>query len=382
MKKVLIIGPIGDFGGRELEVGFIANVLRLNYEVTICSTGNISNTSQVYHFNPKQRVVTLNQLLYNNDIVLKLAANFSCFKNFNNNATVSNFTNNRLAKRYLNYNKKKAVVLKKVVKQFDLIFICAQLSSSFVPEIINFSKEFNKPILFRTTGNIYNNQNLDCLKYVNIFIHHSHRNARKLSDKYNYKIIDQCAFNEISLLKIPTINKKVNNFMTVSRIEKDKNIEVVVKAFLKNTDVNDRLYVVGMGSDLSRLVNNTKDERVVFTGFIPNNELQKIFNICECFIVSYYELEAGPLTGIEAMAAGKVIISSKTGAMIERISDEYTFWHNNDIDNLYQKIKQVKALSIEKVKVVSEANRARYNLAYSKNIIKRNYIEIISNFIN
>ena len=45
---MLIIGPIGDFGGRELEAGFIANSLSDNYDVEICSIGNITKNSQVY----------------------------------------------------------------------------------------------------------------------------------------------------------------------------------------------------------------------------------------------------------------------------------------------------------------------------------------------
>ena len=50
MKKILIIGPIGDFGGRELMTGFIANVLSEIYHVEVCSTVAISNKTQVKEF--------------------------------------------------------------------------------------------------------------------------------------------------------------------------------------------------------------------------------------------------------------------------------------------------------------------------------------------
>lgn len=377
--KILIIGPIGDFGGRELETGFIASVLSDRYDVQVVSTGNCSKKSQVNTF--KGFLLTsLNDIIYNKSLIIRIFIKFlSYFKKSFSNSSAD--LSSPFLKKILNIEIKKAHILKQQIAKTDLVFICAQLSSNYLESIILKAKEYKKPIVFRTTGNISRNLKLDYLKFVNIFIHHSFINEKKLSVRYNYEIIDQCAFNEISFLKIPILNKKINNFMTVSRIEKNKNIEVVINAFVKNTDVNDRLYVVGIGKDLSRLVNNTKDKRVIFTGFIPNNELQKIYNICECFIVSYYELEAGPLTGIEAMAAGKVIISSRTGAMTERISDEYAFWHNNDVDNLYQKIKETKALSIDKVKVISEANRNSYSLDYSKNIIEQKYKKIVSNFI-
>ena len=155
--------------------------------------------------------------------------------------------------------------------------------------------------------------------------------------------------------------------MTVSRIEKNKNIDVVINAFCKSEDLNDRLFVVGNGPDLNKIASQTKDERVIFTGFIANDELQKIYKICECFIVSYYKLEAGPLTAIEAMAAGKVIISSKTGAMTERLTDKFAFWHHNDEAHLFQKLREVKKLKIESVKEISERHIKLRNFPFVPN---------------
>ena len=46
MKKVLLIGPFEDYGGREIDTAFIASSLYENFEVSICSTGNITKKSQ------------------------------------------------------------------------------------------------------------------------------------------------------------------------------------------------------------------------------------------------------------------------------------------------------------------------------------------------
>jgi glycosyltransferase involved in cell wall biosynthesis len=378
-KKVLILSPVGDVGGRELEVGYLASIIAEKYDVKVISTTNYSKKSQVTSF--KGFVFTsANELIFNKSIYVKIFIRILSFfkKSY---AYDSSSLSNTFVKKRLNVELNKVKILKEEILKIDLVFICAQLKSNYVESIIPFAKENNKPIIFRTTGLIEENLDLSYFKFVDLFIHHSKKNAERLQKKYNYTIIDQCCFNEDKFLKIPILESKVNNFMTVSRIEKNKNIDVVINAFCKSEDLKDRLFVVGNGPDLNKIASQTKDERVIFTGFIANDELQKIYKICECFIVSYYKLEAGPLTAIEAMAAGKVIISSKTGAMTERLTDKFAFWHHNDEAHLFQKLREVKKLKIESVKEISERHRNRYISHYSKEIIRKKYIESISRYI-
>lgn len=386
MKKVLIIGPIRDFGGRELEVGFIAYALRQKYEVTICSTGNLTKNSQVYHFNTKQKVVTLNQLLYKKHISLKVVAIFSFLKNFNKVLTVVNFTNNKLAKRYFNYNKKRLIVLTNLIKQYDLVVICAQLSSSLIPEISAISKQFKKPLLFRTTGAIVKKtiQNTEFLRNVNCFIHHSSVNAKNFEKYYfehSFIKIDQCAFNEVDLIKLPLNNGNNKTFATISRIEKDKNIDVVIKAFLKTKNEGETLYVIGEGLEFNTLVNLANgDKSVIFTGFVSNTKIVNYLKHIDCVIVSYYKLETGPLTGIESMAAGKLIISSKTGAMEERLGND-CFWYDGTQEDLENRLNEVRELSNKEVFELSKKVRERYLESYRIATIEKKYLEVVDAYI-
>ena len=43
--KILLIGPIGDFGGREVEVNIIARALENDFNVSILSTGYMTADS-------------------------------------------------------------------------------------------------------------------------------------------------------------------------------------------------------------------------------------------------------------------------------------------------------------------------------------------------
>lgn len=381
MKRILIISPVGDFGGRELEVGFIASIFSKKYKVEVLSTGNFTKKTQIKSFKGFT-LTSLNKNIFNNFFYIRVLLKFMSFflkKYTNNEVSLSN----PLIKKIFSIEKKKKNILNKYISNSDLVFICAQVTSNYLDNIILMANNKKKPLVFRTTGFISKSttQFAKKMHLVDLFIHHSHINAKRLNSSFNYQIIDQCAFNEDRLLEIPLLQKKVNNFMTISRIDKDKNIDVVINAFIKSKDENDRLYVVGNGPELQNLISQTKDKRVIFTNFISNNELQKYFKICECFIVSYYKLEAGPLTAIEAMAAGKIIISSKTGAMTERLKEEDSLWHNNNEKVLYKKMLEVKKFNISEITQKSFNNRQIYCKENSKKVISKKYIEVVENCI-
>ncbi|WP_341220836.1 glycosyltransferase [Polaribacter atrinae] len=378
-KKILIISPVGAVGGRELEVGFIASTLSDLYDVKVISTGNYTRDSQVITFKGFS-FTGVNALIFKQNFYIRIFIKLvSLFKQ--NQINSYSALSNAFVKKILNIKLKRINILKEEILKTDLVLFCAQLTSNYLVDVIPYAKNNNKPVLFRTTGFIDENKDFSYLKYIDLFIHHSKKNAERLDNNYPFKIIDQCSFNEDEFLKIPVLDRKVHNFMTVSRIDKNKNINVVINSFCKTKDPKDMLYVVGSGPDLERLKAVTKDERVVFTGFIPNDELQKIHKICECVIISFYKKESGPITAIEAMASGKVIISSKTGAMTERLKDEFSFWHDNDEVNLFNIINEVKKLEVEKVKRISKQTKDRYNSKYSKVNIANKYKECISFYI-
>ncbi|WP_066219250.1 hypothetical protein [Formosa haliotis] len=80
MKKVLIIGPIGDIGGRELETGFIAKTLSSVASVKILSTGNMTHNSQIFNFVSDKQIINLKKHLYNSNLFFKVLAILSSLK--------------------------------------------------------------------------------------------------------------------------------------------------------------------------------------------------------------------------------------------------------------------------------------------------------------
>ncbi|TPG40116.1 glycosyltransferase [Flavobacterium pectinovorum] len=376
-KKILIIGPIGDFGGRELETAYIANVLSSKYDVAACTTGNLSSKSQVFDFNKKLSVFSLKELLCQKYFGIKLLAYLSYYKN-KKKGSVEAFANNKFAKKHLNYENRIKVILDQILSNYDMILIVAQLSSAYIEEIIKKSQFQNKKIIFRTTGCIQDNQDFSFLNKVHLFLHHSENNAKRFKiTKHNYKIIDQCAFNETELLEIPTLKNKVKVFLTIARIEKEKNIDVVIKAFLKSFNNKNQLIIVGDGTELSNLKEMSQNNNnIQFTGFVSNKKVLDFFKISDCLIISHYDLETGPLTGVEAMASGRLILSAKTGAMQERLLD-YDFFFDNTLESLTEQMNKISSLENMEVSNLSQNIREKYENELSNKIISKKYIEAI-----
>jgi glycosyltransferase involved in cell wall biosynthesis len=380
MKKILIIGPIGDFGGRELEIGFIANSFSKTFKVSVCSTGSFTSKSQIFDFNSNFNSLSIPSLLCSSSFLIKITSFISWLRN-KRKLPIFFYANNQFNKKFLNLDNQYENQIKNQIDKHDLIFICATISSKYVDFIINHAAKLNKPIFFRTTGKVEKLEKsaLIYLKKVKLFMHHSEGNASNLNKQINlpYVIIDQCAYEEKALLEIKLLKRHIATYITISRLVKEKNIDVVIKAFLAVKQKGDKLFVVGDGPELQNLKNSASgDISIIFTGFVSNKDLKYFLNISDCVIISHCDGESGPLTGIEAMTASRIIISAKTGAMQERIPFN-KYWFNNLSTDLSLQIKLVKELNALQILEISKKNRDKYLQDYSIEKIQHLYLSNI-----
>lgn len=378
-KKILLIGPIGDFGGRELECGFIASALSSQYEVSICSTGTISEKSQLFDFNRNQKVFSIKELLFSHFFLLKFLALFSFFKN-SRKGKPSNYVNNAFAKKFFGYDKKVQTILEQLISGYDAIFIMAHLSSGLMDDVIRIAKNKKIKVLFRTTGAI-TFSGYDFISSVDCFIHHSVNNAGKIEKTKNHKyiIVDQCAYNEKDLLNIPVSNREVCNFLILSRLSAEKGIEEIIDFFLRVSSENDTLFIAGNGVLETYLKTKFKEAiNVKFIGFLSGTELSDLFGLIDCLIVSSFE-ESGPLVGIESMCAGKIVISTRVGAMEERMQESLNdYWFNyGDFESFEKVFFEVKRLNELQIRKVSSSLREKYQKEYSINKIKNKYLAVV-----
>jgi glycosyltransferase involved in cell wall biosynthesis len=127
----------------------------------------------------------------------------------------------------------------------------------------------------------------------------------------------------------------------VGAIEPRKDIVTLVKAFedlYKNTDLRPQLVIAGptewLADDLESYIKRSSvKERILFTGYVDDNELCALYSTCTlmCYPAIY---EGAGLPPIEAMACGASVITTKTGAISEMVGDAARLFPPTDYQTL------------------------------------------------
>ncbi len=141
-------------------------------------------------------------------------------------------------------------------------------------------------------------------------------------------------------------NKKIISF--VGRIAKEKEVDILIKAFakLKNKDLH--LVIIGDGPakrDCQQLTKKLKiDHKTTFTGFITDEKRNSILSISNVFVFpSAWSMEGFGISIAEAMALGVPVITTGFGPQREIVSDKKTglFFKANNSTDLSRKIHQL-----------------------------------------
>jgi phosphatidylinositol alpha-1,6-mannosyltransferase len=123
---------------------------------------------------------------------------------------------------------------------------------------------------------------------------------------------------------------------TVSRLAPNKGLDTAIKTLpLVLEKVPNAVYLVGgegpCKTDLKNLVNQMNlQDRVIFCGFIPDEELPLYYNVCDVFLLLTREIRSkGNVEGfgmvlIEAGACGKPVVGGRAGGTAEAIDHGIT----------------------------------------------------------
>lgn len=113
----------------------------------------------------------------------------------------------------------------------------------------------------------------------------------------------------------------------VSHISRQKGIHLLVRAMrdiLKSVS-NAKLLIVGDGEFKSATESLVKqlglEERVIFTGFVENEQLPDYINCCDIYVLPTLRIEGLPFALIEAMACEKPVVATNIGGNGEVIQD-------------------------------------------------------------
>jgi glycosyltransferase involved in cell wall biosynthesis len=112
----------------------------------------------------------------------------------------------------------------------------------------------------------------------------------------------------------------------LSLISKQKGTDIAIKALNELSHINNiKLIIAGDGEYLEEAKLLAKyysiEPRVIFAGFISNEDTPKYYNVSDIFIFPTLRLESHPIVLIEAMACMKPIIASNIGGIPDVIDD-------------------------------------------------------------
>lgn len=182
-----------------------------------------------------------------------------------------------------------------------------------------------------------------------------------------------------------SLNYKENDivFMFLGRLNKDKGIFDLVKAFDQLADVysNVKLLIVGPDEEnvIEQLSQKSKD-KYHFYGLTDNPE--GIIQVCDVFCLPSHR-EAFGLSIIEASACQKPIVCSDTYGLQDTIVDNVTGLRHitQDVNSLYEKMKYLIDYPIERSKMGVEGRKYTENF-FSKQKITTLWLEYYNSLLH
>lgn len=171
----------------------------------------------------------------------------------------------------------------------------------------------------------------------------------------------------------------------VGRVAHEKNIDSIIRNMSKIGDRSSKFMIVGDGparQHLEQLVHSLKlEDRVIFTGFIPDSMLVDYYSAADVFI-SASKFETQGLSILEAMSCGKPVVSINYRAVTDYIVDgENGFLFNEFSDSMAEKIDM--ALSSDS-HITKNARRTaeRYSKERTAKTLSELYSRIMDMHIN
>ena len=202
-------------------------------------------------------------------------------------------------------------------------------------------------------------------KYAQEIFEHSFINAGK--NKFIVKP-NFCAAPHIS------VTKKQTDFLFIGRLSEEKGINILLDVFASN---NLTVNIAGDGPFLSKVLKFTeKYNNIHYLGKLDKQQVFQQMKNCNALIFPSIWPEGMPLTIIEALACGTPIITSKSGAMLDMIADNYNglYFELGNAADLNKKINEWQQFSEDKKNAFRENALDTY---YKKYTPEKNFKQLI-----
>jgi len=158
-----------------------------------------------------------------------------------------------------------------------------------------------------------------------------------------------------NIYKTHNINKNDKLLLSISHLIPRKGNDMVIRALPKIIEKipNVKYMICGEGRNKENLLALTNDldlkSKVIFTGYIHNDELNKYLNACDVFIMPNrkegYDVEGFGIVFLEANACKKAVIAGDSGGAVDAVIDKKTGYLVNPLSREDISEKVIKLLS-------------------------------------
>ncbi len=169
----------------------------------------------------------------------------------------------------------------------------------------------------------------------------------------------------------------------VGRTIKEKGVYEVIKAFaqIAAEHPDSTLIMVGNGSDYENLKNLTSslkiNSRVIFTGFIPEQDVVRYYSNCDVLVFPTYFPEGFPMALFNSVAAGMAIVTTPTRAATDYLTEpQNCLWVDsqnfNSVGNALNKLLRLPHLQ----NTMRQNNRIKAN-EFSRDCVSAELSEVL-----
>lgn len=233
--------------------------------------------------------------------------------------------------------------------------------------------KFSKLIL-RIVSPIFRLLNKAVIRKSDFIIANSNFTASEIQKKYCRKT-DLVTYPAVDYAIFKPTEKKESYIYTLGRLEKIKNIDLIITAFyeytIKYKDQATALKIIGQGIEKNSLINLCKklniENRVFFLGEMPAENVAEIASKAKIGLFFRYDEPFG-IAAIESMACGTPVIGANHGGVAETVINKKTGLLSNPDKKVIA--DKINALLNDKQKLerLSEntRNHARENYDWDK----------------
>jgi glycosyltransferase involved in cell wall biosynthesis len=376
-KKMLIIGPISESGGREINTIFFISQFKKFYETTVFSTIPVSRTSIVDQYLGSNKMLSFERIVLQH-LFIKVFALATKWKN-SSPLDILFLVKNKMSNYFYSFENIYLQKLTQEINQQDIIFYSGLLSDKWLQAITKLCQSLNKTLLISITGSCHVNNKFPKELYHQKIVVHSSVDLELLTMKgfTNVRQIEQSSRLENELLKLDTFVNQPMKFGYLGRMSHEKGLESILATFKNNKS---EILMSGTGPleedffKAASFFSNIKNNE-----YIPYTKIPDFFNQIDVLIISSQH-EGGPLVGIEAMAAGKIIISTKVGAMIDRLKcvDKTLFFTVHSDADLTTAVNTILNKSSKELLDIKKKTREYYHTHATNKIVVNHYLDFLN----